>query len=137
MVVTNGSCHCGQTQWEITTEETPSHVLCHCDACKKLSGGPYTLNTIVPISDVKLTKGELKQYVYKGDSGNEVVCYYCPNCTTHPWHHQKVAGEKYVVRTGLLEGAENFKVAAEVYAKYRYPFQQQIATASFDIMPPS
>ena len=63
-----GHCHCGQTTWtaEILEEK---HVLCDCGACKLQSGGEFTLNQIIPKSNFKLTKGDLKNYTYKGDSG--------------------------------------------------------------------
>ena len=58
----------------------------HCGACKVrlcvhvshhlplrrtklLSGGEYTLNTVTDKANVKVTKGDLKVYSYKGDSG--------------------------------------------------------------------
>ena len=53
-------------------------VICsHCNTCKSLSGAASTLNTIIPESDFKLTKGELKHYTYKGDSGTSFTspCY--------------------------------------------------------------
>ena len=39
-----------------------------------MSGGTYTLNQIVPKSNLKITKGEdqLKKYTYKGDSGKSI-----------------------------------------------------------------
>lgn len=64
-------CHCGHHKWEWTLEsDKQSHILCHCDTCKVLSGGPYTLNQIVPKSSLKITAGgEPSKYSYKGDSG--------------------------------------------------------------------
>jgi len=64
-------CHCGHHKWEWTLEsDKQSHILCHCDTCKVLSGGPYTLNQIVPKSALKITSGgEPSKYSYKGDSG--------------------------------------------------------------------
>jgi hypothetical protein len=52
----------------------------HCDTCKYLSGGPYTLNQIIPKSALKITKGEsnLGDYTYKGDSGKGVHCVSLP-----------------------------------------------------------
>jgi hypothetical protein len=44
--VYNGSCHCGGITWTAKLEKA-EHVLCHCDTCKKLGGGPYSLNAIV------------------------------------------------------------------------------------------
>jgi hypothetical protein len=88
-----GHCHCGAVNW---TAEIPSdsekHILCHCGACKLQSGGEYTLNQIIPKDNVKVTKGDLKVYTYKGDSGNTVDCFMCANCGCSPYHHQHVMG---------------------------------------------
>jgi hypothetical protein len=80
-------CHCGHHKWEWTLEaDKQSHILCHCDTCKVLSGGPYTLNQIVPKSALKITSGgEPSKYSYKGDSGefSSIIIDTCPpnrNC---------------------------------------------------------
>lgn len=68
-----GKCHCGQTTWEAKLEQDQAKaILCHCDTCKSLSGGAYTLNQIIPAEALKFTKGgdALKKYTYKGDSGS-------------------------------------------------------------------
>ena len=42
----------------------------HCDTCKFLSGGAFTLNQIIPKDQLKITKGgEPSVYTYYGDSG--------------------------------------------------------------------
>jgi hypothetical protein len=48
----------------------------HCDTCKLLSGAPYTLNQIIPLKALNITKGKdnLGKYTYKGDSGKGVNC---------------------------------------------------------------
>lgn len=85
----DGKCHCGAVEWQVELpEDSQSHILCHCDACKLQSGGEFTLNQIAPKDNLKLTKGDLKVYTYKGDSGNPVDCYFCANCTSSPYHHQ-------------------------------------------------
>jgi hypothetical protein len=42
----DGSCHCGQIEWNVKLEN-PQHILCHCDTCKKLGGGAFSCNQIV------------------------------------------------------------------------------------------
>lgn len=65
-----GTCHCGGCEWEVRTDgEDLKHVLCHCDTCKKLGGGPYSCNYIVPKEDLKVTKGKPSVYTYQGASG--------------------------------------------------------------------
>lgn len=151
MTTYNGKCHCGQTAWSAKIPEATT-ILCHCDTCKYLSGGSYTLNQIIPIDDVKVTQGDLKAYVYKGksatytgerlwltlsgDSGKGVNCYYCPNCTSHAYHVQEVMPDKAIIRTVLLEGGKDFKPAAEIYGKAKMSWEPESAQ-TFDTMPPS
>jgi hypothetical protein len=44
-------------------------VCSHCNTCKILGGGAYTLNQIIPKDNLQITKGNLKTYTYTGDSG--------------------------------------------------------------------
>lgn len=60
-------------------------------------------------------------------TGNPVHCYYCPNCTSHVYHHQTVMGDKIVIRTALLDGGKGFKVAAEIFGKDRLGWQPELA----------
>ncbi|KAG9778580.1 hypothetical protein KCU88_g4237, partial [Aureobasidium melanogenum] len=110
-----GQCHCGQTTWTVEIPEE-KHILCHCGACKILGGGEFTLNQVIPKSNFKLTKGDLKVYTYKGDSGPDTI----------------------VIRTGLLKGSDKWgKPAAEIFDKLRPSWLPQTGDASFPAAPPS
>ena len=99
----------------------------HCTSCQKLSGGEFTMNQVVPKDDINITKGTLKTYTYKGDSGNDVHCYYCPNCTSHIYRHMEMMGPMYVARTGLLDGGNDFNVEVELYGKDRLHWMPELA----------
>ncbi|KAF2491950.1 hypothetical protein BU16DRAFT_467365 [Lophium mytilinum] len=138
MTTYEGSCLCGQTEWTAKLEKDQTeHVLCHCDTCKYLSGGAFTMNQIIPASALKLGKGgdALKAYTYYGESGKPVHCYYCPNCTTHVYHHQTILGDKYILRTVLLPKLRNNGVAAEIFGKAKMSWEKEVAT-TFETMPP-
>jgi len=135
MTTYNGKCHCGEVEWTVKLDK-PETVLCHCNTCKTLSGGAFSLNALVPKDDLKITKGSLKTYTYKGDSGNPVHCYYCPTCTAHAYHHQTVAGDVLVARTILLDGGAEFKPVAELWGKAKIAWIPEMAT-TFDTVPPS
>ncbi|GAB7341631.1 hypothetical protein MBLNU457_7829t1 [Dothideomycetes sp. NU457] len=135
-----GTCHCGQTAWKADlNQDLSKHILCHCDTCKILGGGAFTMNQIVPKNTLSFTKGgdSLKSYTYKGDSGKDVNCYYCPNCTTHVYHHQTVMGpDTIILRTGLLpQGRKNFEVGAEIFGKDKMSWEKEVAT-TFEVLPP-
>lgn len=59
-------------------------------------------------------------------------CYYCPNCTSHVYHHQTVLGPKIVVRTSLLKDSKGFPVAAEIFGKDQLKWQPKIAETVFE-----
>lgn len=71
MTTYQGKCHCGHHKWEFTLQDDQqNHILCHCDTCKILGGGAFTMNQIVPKSALKITEGgEPAKYTYYGDSG--------------------------------------------------------------------
>ncbi|KAL1863662.1 hypothetical protein Plec18170_000500 [Paecilomyces lecythidis] len=112
----HGSCHCGDCTWtaEITT---PQHILCHCDTCKKLGGGPFSMNQIIHKDQLKILTGTPSRYTYTGASGNPVHCYFCPRCTSHIYHHQAVMGDQIIIRTILLEGGSKMQPGGEIFAE--------------------
>ncbi|TKA61467.1 hypothetical protein B0A49_12575 [Cryomyces minteri] len=113
-----GSCHCGQMEWTAKLD-TAEHVLCHCDTCKRLGGGPYSCNQIIPKEDLRIFRGVPKVYVYTGASGKNVNCYYCGNCTSHVYHHQDAMPDKVIVRTLLLDGGDAMPATGEIFAEGR------------------
>lgn len=69
-------------------------------------------------------------------TGKAVNCNYCPNCTSHVFHHQEVMGDKIVVRTVLLDGGKNFKPSAEIFGKSKMSWEPEVAK-TFETLPPS
>lgn len=65
-------------------------------------------------------------------------CYYCPQCTTHIYHHQEVMGpDTIIARTCVLpDGRKNLPVSAEIYGKAKMKWEKEVAQ-TFDVMPPS
>lgn len=117
--VWKGACHCGDVAWEVSVGEGEQmrHVVCHCDTCKKLGGGPYSCNYIVPREALEILRGTLGEYKYQGASGKDVHCYFCPRCTSHVYHHQDAMPEKIIVRTLLLDGGNELEAGGEIFAE--------------------
>lgn len=115
--VWRGSCHCGDVGWRVHVPEGEElrHVVCHCDTCKKLGGGPYSCNYIVGENAVVVERGELAVYRYTGASGKGVDCFYCARCTSHVYHRQEALPGKVIVRTLLLEGGNEIEAGGEIF----------------------
>jgi len=82
-------CLCG-TFRVIVTGEPKSVTVCHCGACQRLSGVPWTCNAFYPRSDVRL-EGPHKIYVREGQAGRKISQHFCPECGTTVYS----TGEKF------------------------------------------
>ncbi|KAJ8109855.1 hypothetical protein OPT61_g7151 [Boeremia exigua] len=129
--VWKGACHCGDVGWEIRVAEGENvrHIVCHCDTCKKLGGGPYSCNYIVSRECLTILRGKTGEYVYKGASGKDVHCYFCPKCTSHIYHHQDAMPEKVIVRTLLLDGGDELEAGGEIFAEGALSWAQDLRGA--------
>ena len=112
-------CQCEAITFNLRTPigNPPTHILCHCIVCKKISGAPYTCNYIVPMKDLTISRGSehLKVYEYQGASGKSVSCYYCNNCTNHIYPVQQRDPSKAIVRTLLLDSGKVMGVSGGIF----------------------
>lgn len=125
----NGSCHCGEVQFTAVLApagDQSNHVLCHCRTCRQLGGGPFSCNQIIPAADLTITAGSPQKYTYTGASGKPVDCFFCGKCTSHVYHQQAAMPGKVVVRTLLLEGAEEWDVGGEIFSEGRLGWVQDM-----------
>jgi len=72
-----GSCLCGGVKFELT--DAPDALrFCHCESCKKLSGGASTVNLRVPSSAVRILEGEdLLQTFQPAEGSAKTFCRTC------------------------------------------------------------
>lgn len=75
----DGQCHCGAISYE--AELDPQKVgICNCTDCQSLSGTVFRTVGMVAGEDFRLLAGTPKEYVKKGDSGNDRIQAFCGNC---------------------------------------------------------
>lgn len=55
-------------------------ALCHCADCRKISGGNYSNNIVVPSSNFKVTQGKPKEISKTADSGKTITSCFCGDC---------------------------------------------------------
>ena len=77
--VHQGGCACGQSRYEVTDKPVRTRV-CHCRYCQLRSGSPFGVGVWFNASQVKILKGNHKQYKFTTESGNDFQTNFCENC---------------------------------------------------------
>ena len=77
MEALRGSCLCGGVQFELS--EPPEALrYCHCESCKKLSGGIGTVNGRVPSTAIRIVEGEDLLQTFEPPGGSaKTFCLAC------------------------------------------------------------
>jgi hypothetical protein len=72
-----GSCLCGGVEFELA--EAPETLrYCHCESCKKLSGGAATVNGRVPSTAIRIVAGEELVRTFQPAEGSaKTFCLAC------------------------------------------------------------
>jgi hypothetical protein len=74
----NAQCACGAVSLMLC-EPTKLVVACHCFACQRRTGGPFSVNAFYAIDTVEIS-GVATEFIHVGESGRSVRQYFCPTC---------------------------------------------------------
>jgi hypothetical protein len=112
------SCACGQLR--LTCEGEPLRIsICHCLACQKRTGAPFSMNARFAKEAVRI-EGESKTFTRQGDSGGSVSFRFCPHCgSTVYWELSGVAGV-YAIAAGAFADPHFPEPRVSVYGTRRH-----------------
>jgi hypothetical protein len=74
----DAQCLCGALKLMLR-EPSKLVVACHCIACQRRSGSPFSVGAFYAIDAVEIS-GATTEFVHVGDSGRSVRIYFCPTC---------------------------------------------------------
>jgi hypothetical protein len=91
-MIRQASCACGQLQ--VVTEGEPIRIsICHCLACQRRTGAPFSMQARFAREDVTRIAGKSTAFTREGDSGGTVTFQFCPRCgSTVYWELSNVPG---------------------------------------------
>jgi hypothetical protein len=115
-----GSCLCGGVKFELT--EAPETLrYCHCESCKKLSGGAATLNGRVPSSSIRILEGEeLLQTFQPAEGSSKTFCVACgSNLFGGGWPSSETAS----VRATAVDDAFDARPSAHIFVRSVAPWE--------------
>src|SRR6516165_4752311 len=115
-----GGCLCGQVRYSGTAEPMFTGV-CHCKDCQKETGTAF--NIVVAVSQAALSfQGSPKAYTQKGDSGQDVVRRFCPNCGSTITSEPAAMPGASIIRAGTLDDTSWLKPTMEIYCDSKQPW---------------
>jgi len=95
-----GGCLCGAVRYRLNTRPQTINA-CHCDACKKMSGGTNLLIITAPRDGFEHLSGEVERFRRTAESGRQSDVVRCATCGTRLWHEPQAP--IIVIAAGTLD----------------------------------
>jgi hypothetical protein len=80
-----GGCLCASVRYRLDARPQ-TMTACHCDACKKMSGGTNLFIITAPREAFHHLSGEVARFRRTADSGRQSDVVRCASCGTRLWH---------------------------------------------------
>ncbi len=111
-----GGCLCGGIRYEYDGEVGESSY-CHCDDCKKATGGPFTVGIVSEKSKLKILSGQVKSYTSKADSGRDITRDFCPDCGSPLFTRAEKCPDHIFIKAGSLDNPELVKPSCHTWTE--------------------
>lgn len=131
-----GGCQCGEVRYRLTGEPV-FLTICHCNECKRQSGGAFGMSLRMRAEDAALVRGSPKTWTRPADSGAAVTCAFCATCGTRLWHDPVGSGFRHI-KPGTLDYPSQVAPRYEAWTKRKAPWLTvEGLAASFEGQPPA
>jgi hypothetical protein len=119
--ILRGRCLCGAVRYECTGDPGNASY-CHCDDCKRATGGPYTVGVLVRAADLRILCGQVKGYTTIADSGRKITREFCPNCGAPLFTRAEKLPDSVFLKAGSLDEPELVKPSCQTWTKRAVPW---------------
>jgi hypothetical protein len=115
-----GSCLCGGVRFEVA-EPFSYTTHCHCEFCKRISGGYGTVSGRVPTEAIRVLEGEelLRSYTPEGGSAKT----FCSTCGSNLFGGGWPDSEEASVRLSAIEEGLEQRPEAHNYVRSVAPWE--------------
>jgi hypothetical protein len=120
MTMIEGGCQCGAVRYQIGAPFFGMAV-CHCRACQYASGGGPNYVALAQREAFEITKGEVKVFRSRGDSGAEIGRAFCAQCGT-PIYAEPAGGPLLPVKVGSLDDPSSLSPALHIFTEFAQPW---------------
>jgi hypothetical protein len=114
MAALRGSCLCGGVKFEVA--ELPATLrYCHCESCKKLSGGAATVNGRVPSSSIRILDGGDLLQTFQPESGSAKT--FCRTCGSNLFGGGWPESETASVRATAIDDPFDARPSVHIFVR--------------------
>jgi len=112
-----GGCRCGRVRYRARLEGLPRVYACHCLHCQTWSGSAFSLQFMLPESDLEVS-GEPALFELTSPDGQRTSRQRaCPVCFTRVYNTNTRRPGFAVVRAGTLDASDQLSIAAHIWTK--------------------
>ena len=128
-----GSCKCGEIRYQIA-QPIEFAANCHCNMCKKLTGGPFSSVAVVDQAAFTIIQGKAQLTTY--EVSQNARKHFCRTCGAPVYLlHQKLPG-KCMVALGTLDRPAEVTPAMNIHCENMLPWVREIMSrTNFDQSP--
>ena len=119
--ILSGGCLCGSVRYEYDGEPEGASY-CHCDDCRKATGGPYTVGVLVRATNLRIVSGRAQGYTTTGDSGNLITREFCPDCGSPLFTRARAHPGLVWIKAGSLDEPELVKPTHQTWTQCAVPW---------------
>ncbi len=131
-----GGCQCGEVRYRISGQPVWL-TICHCNECKRQSGGAFGMSLRTRGADVALSQGTPKVWSRPSDEVAGVNCAFCPTCGTRLWHEPQGSGFLHI-KPGTLDDPSQVRPRYEAWTKRKADWLRiEGLELSFEGQPPA
>jgi len=117
----SGGCLCGAVRYSCNAAPIwAGH--CHCNACKKLSGAPFTTAFTMKAEAFRVLSGETMAFARKAKNGQTVRSLRCAACGTWVWAERESRPDFRAVLAPTLDDPASLRLVAHAFVAEASPW---------------
>ena len=116
-----GGCLCGAVRYRCEAAPIWSGH-CHCDACKKLSGAPFTTAFTVKTDAFHVLSGDMLVFERGAENGHAVRTQRCAACGAWVWAERDARPDFRAVLATTLDNPLALPLVAHAYVSQASPW---------------
>ncbi len=97
-----GGCLCGSVRYTSDAEPILTAV-CHCRGCQKQTSSAFSVVVAIPKGTLRTEGSALAAFQHVGDTGEQVIRRFCPNCGSPIVSEVAAAPELDWIKAGTLD----------------------------------